>query len=145
MSLITIINDVDKFHCVGAKKDNKQDIIVRFKSHTAKEDLYRKKKNVRRGIKIRPSLAPGRKALLDQANQVLDDYYSDRTNLKNPPHFVFADMHGNLKLKMTNKTRNRLFFKFYSITDLCSLIERNQGDVDDNNIDIDIYGSDSEL
>ena len=43
----TTIDDVDKFHRVGPKKDDEQDIIVRFRSHTAKENVYHKRKSVR--------------------------------------------------------------------------------------------------
>ena len=75
----TTIDDVDKFHRVGPKKDDKQDIIVGFKSHTAKENVYLKRKSVRWGVKIRPSLAPGRKALLDEATQLVDEYCEDPT------------------------------------------------------------------
>ena len=41
------------------------------------------------------------------------DSYND-VNLSNPPHFVYADMHGNLKLKMTQEVEKRTFFSFAS-------------------------------
>ena len=40
----TTMADVDKLHRVGPPKYGKQDIIVRFKSHTAKEKFYIRKK-----------------------------------------------------------------------------------------------------
>ena len=38
----TTMGDVDKLHRIGPPKQGKQDIIVRFKSHTAKENLSRR-------------------------------------------------------------------------------------------------------
>ena len=45
----TTINDVDKFHRVGPKKDKVQDVIVRFKSHTAKENFFLSRKEIKNG------------------------------------------------------------------------------------------------
>ena len=49
------------------------------------------------------------------------DAYND-ANLSKPPHFVYVDMHGNLKLKMTQKVEKRTFFSFTSIAGLCATI-----------------------
>ena len=43
----------------------------------------------------------------------------------NPPEFVYADVHGNLKVKMSHEVRGRAFFKFNSITELAKIIEKN--------------------
>ena len=131
----TIYNDVDKFHRIGRIENGYQDIVIRFKSHTAKENFYEKRKQIKRkGIKIRPSLAPERKKLLNEANKAIEDY----TNIINPPDFVYADIHGNLKVKMKHRDlKNRLFFKFRSITDLNEVIMDAQND--DMNKFNDIY------
>lgn len=118
---VTTFNDVDKFHRVGPVKNNKQDVIVRFKSHTAKENFYKNRKNVNKNVKIKPSLAPGRKELLNDAVNFLAEY--ENSSLKNQPHFVFADMHGNLKLKMTHRVEGKMFFKFNSLEELALTIE----------------------
>ena len=55
------------------------------------------------------------------------DSYND-ANLSNPPRFVYADMHGNLKLKM------RTFFSFTSIAGLCATIEKNQERTGENGV-----------
>ena len=122
---------MDKYHRIGPPKENDvQDIIVRFKSHTAKENFFIKRKNIKKKVKIRPSLAPDRKELLEEAVNMVNEYINNNDNgsmcLKNPPHFVYADMHGNLKLKVTHKFNNKLFFRFSSITELCSLIKNSQ-------------------
>ena len=125
----TSMNEVDKLHRVGPKRDNVQDIIVRFKSHTAKENFYRNRKQIkRRGVKVRPSLTPARRELLDEANEVMKDYETRDYQLNNMPHFVYADLHGNLKLKMAREVKGRLFFNFKSLVELNNLIEKNQED-----------------
>ena len=35
----TTFEDVDKFHRNGPRFENKQDVLIRFKSHSAKENL----------------------------------------------------------------------------------------------------------
>ena len=61
--------------------------------------------------------------MLHDATAILEDY--NTTVLKNPPEFVYADMHGNLFVKMSNEANRRMFFKFSSIVELCSLIEKH--------------------
>ena len=80
----------------------------------------------KRGVKVRPSLAPARRELLDEAIDVVKDYDARDYQLNNMPHFVYADMHGNLKLKMTHAIKGRMFFNFKSLVELNNLIEKNQ-------------------
>ena len=71
-------------------------------------------------------MAPARRELLEEAIELLEEFEGDDdVNLKNPPHFVYADMHGNLKLKMSHKVNGRMFFDFKSIVELNSLIKKN--------------------
>jgi hypothetical protein len=120
---------VDKFHRNGPIDGKNQEIIVRFKSHAAKEIFYKERKNIDTRIKIRPSLAPGRKRLLNESVNFVNDVYSN-SNMENPPDFVYADVHGNLKLKMTKKTKKGLFFNFNSLEQLRFLIDVNQDHLD---------------
>ena len=117
--------DVDKFHRLGPIKQNSQEVILKFKTHSAKENFYLHRKNVKRkNIKIRPSLSPARKELLDQSSDILEDYFN--YEMKNPPHFVFADVHGNLKVKMSKKVHKKMFLNFSSIIHLCNIIDNCQ-------------------
>ena len=50
------------------------------------------------GIKIRPSVALEQNKLLDDATAILEDYNTN-TDLKNPPEFVYVDMHGEPESK----------------------------------------------
>ena len=120
------MNDVDKLHRVGPVKGDKQDCVVRFKSHSAKENFYLKRKSgPRRHIKIGPSLTPSRRELLNDAQYVVEDYIEKNIG-SNLPEFVYADMHGNLKVKMTHNLGRTSFFKFTSIQDLSHIIDKCQ-------------------
>ena len=55
----------------------------------------------------------------------INEVYAD-SNMENPPDFVYADVHGNLKLKMSKKTKKGFFFNFNSIEQLRFLINVNQ-------------------
>ena len=98
---------------------------MRFKSHAAKESFYKERKTIETTAKIRPSLAPERKRLLNESISYINEVYAD-SNMENPPDFVYADVHGNLKLKMSKKTKKGFFFNFNSIEQLRFLIDVNQ-------------------
>ena len=118
---------MDKFHRVGPKKGNTQNIIAHFTSHTAKENFFLRRKQIkRRGVKIQSSLAPGRRELLEEATEFIQEFETHDYDVSNKPHFVFADMYGTLKLKMAMPVKGRMFFNFSSIDELSKLIEKNQ-------------------
>ena len=57
-------------------------------------------------------------------------YWDADVNMQNPPDFVYADVHGNLKLKMKKKTKRGLFFNFNSLEQLRALVASNQEHLD---------------
>jgi hypothetical protein len=115
-SAVTIA-DVDKLHRNGPRRDGKQDIIIRFKSHSAKEAFYKKRKTVKRpNLKIQPSLCEKRRQLLNEANDLIASYQNDQ--VANRPDFVLADIHGNLLVKMSLETNGRSFHKFETLQQL---------------------------
>ena len=127
-------NDVDKCHRNGQIKDNEQEVIVRFKSHTAKESFYEKRKEIpNKSIKIQPSLTAESKSLLEQAREQIADL--QHNGMKNVPEFVYADVHGTLKVKMSlptkvskNSSWTTMFHRFDSIPSLYEVVYRcNQG------------------
>ena len=93
---------------------------MRFKSHSAKEAFYRKRKNARRGIKIQPSLTKGNRDLLQACREAIRDY--EDSELQNPPDFVMANIHGKIQMKMKFKSHNRLFFDITSTQRLHEII-----------------------
>ena len=121
-------HDIDKFHRNGRVHNEKnQDIILRFKSHAAKEAFYKARKSLppaRNNIKIRPSLSPSQKNLLHKANKLIEDY--DMKEEHNPPEFVFANIHGELQVKLKKKSRHGLFVTFHNIDQLVYIIKEAQ-------------------
>ena len=144
------LNDIDKFHRDGEKNGDKQDIILRFKSHSAKEAFYKARATIprvqERKIKVQPSLSAERKKLLSEASELISSYQKrpdrpdhpvhhgpndqpDRPDqpdhpkaYPNPPHFALADVHGNLMVKLSSRTKDGLFFHFDSIEQLSQII-----------------------
>ncbi len=129
----TTFEDVDKFHRNGTRDGMYQDVIVRFKSHSAKENFYNKRKTIQlERIKIQPSLSSDRKKLLGAANDFVQSFKSAPGAYVNCPDFAFADVHGNLLVKMSNRTDNGLFFKFDSLDQLTKIIQLNNHSEADN-------------
>ena len=123
--------EVDKFHRNGRRTDKERDIIIRFKSHSAKELFYKSRKTItNKKLKVQPSLSPERKRLLEASREMLEAYHSDCDEYPNPPHFVLPDEHGNLLLKMKKKTKHGLFLRFDSLQELHTLISKHNSYID---------------
>ena len=123
------MGDVDKFHRNGPYRDGEQEVIVRFKSHAAKEAFYRARKTKENNnIKIRPSLSPNSKLLLNAAVTHLEEYNDNYEKMTNRPEFVFANIHGELQVKFQkNYSKKRgMFISFNSIQDLSCIIANAQ-------------------
>ena len=121
-------DDIDKYHRNGPRYEAKQDILIRFKSHAAKENFYRARKSIkRRGVKVQPSLSAETRSVLDKAKESILHY--EDWDLLNPPDFVMADLHGNLWIKFKNETKEKqMFYKFDSIEKLRALIDTHNTD-----------------
>ena len=117
----TTAEDIDKFHRNGRLTNGKeQDIIIRFKSHSAKEAFYKARKNLapsRKYVKIRPSLSNNQLNLLRDAKAVVDDL-SLGEEAVNPVEFVFANIHGVIQAKLKKKFRGSPFITFNSVSEL---------------------------
>ena len=110
--------DIDKFHRNGPVfEGNKQDVILRFKSHSSKVAFYRGRKTLppeSRAIRIKPSLSPNQRKLLREAEALIDEYRF-RDEIINPPDFVFANIHGEIQVKLKHKYRHGDLVSFYTI------------------------------
>lgn len=94
-----IQDNIDKLHSIGKKNDNRntQSVIVKFKTHSFKEKVYRKRNTIKNTrIKLRPSLTKRRQDLLDEVNKCI----SESTDPDLPVKFAFPDVHGTLKVLM---------------------------------------------
>ena len=122
-------DDIDKFHRNGRLFNGKdQEIIIRFKSHAAKEAFYRARKNLppsRKSVKIRPSLSTNQKNLLRDSQSWVEEYCLN-SEMVNPVQFVFANIHGEIQAKMQKKYRGSPFITFNSVQDLASKLKDAQ-------------------
>ena len=94
-----IQNNIDKLHTIGKNDSNRntQSVIVKFKTHSFKEKVYRKKHAIKSNrIKLRPSLTKRRQDLLDEVNKSISE--SNDPDL--PVKLAFPDVHGTLKVLM---------------------------------------------
>ena len=67
--------NIDKLHRTVPYQPstNTQPVIVKFKSHSFKEKIYNKRKNVNKNIKLVPSLTRRRSQLLNKLQIALND------------------------------------------------------------------------
>ena len=110
-----VINDIDKLHPIGGIKGNKRKVIVRFNSHSKRYDLYRNKKKLPSDIRVSPSLTKRRQKKLSEAIDMVSSIDSVA--------FVFADIHGDLKVRLNEADKNgRYVLKFNSTEHLAEII-----------------------
>ena len=110
-----VVRDIDKMHPIGKIHQNKQKIIIRFKSHSKRYSLYRNKKKLPPGIKLSPSLTKRRQQILHEAIEMVSSMHT--------VNFVFADIHGDLKIRLTEADKDgRFVLGFNSTEDLAQII-----------------------
>ena len=121
----TTITDVDKLHRNGPRRGSQQDIIVRFKSHEAKEEFYKRRKNIKREIWVKPSLSNSNYTLLKDAKEMVKSFQNCSTDYENPPEFVFANVHGDLQVKLKKETSDgTMFYQFNSMQKLYEILNK---------------------
>ena len=67
-------------------------------------------------------MSPAQKNLLDSARSYLDEL--KEVELRNPPEFVFANMHGDIQVKMNQKSPDGLFVSFNSVEQLSRIVNK---------------------
>ena len=108
--------DLDKCHRIGPKDGNKQSVIVRFKSHSSRYNVYEKRKDCPRGIKLlNPSLTKRRKDLLESVQNDIDKM--DSYCMENPFEFAFANKHGDIQVKLRKRLKNKMFIEIMDYED----------------------------
>ena len=109
-----IKKSIDKLHRTGKydQTTKTQPVIVKFTSHSFKEQAYFKRKTIKNSdsnIRITPSLTHHRLELLNLTQSYLqEEYYNKNNDIY--PKFTFADVHENLKLVLNQPFRNRSVF-----------------------------------
>ena len=113
-------HDFDKTHRIGpvleTEKGPRQDVIVRFKSHSTRYNVYLKRKDVKtKTIRITPSLTSKRRKLLSQAQE----QYRNHPDV----NFIYVNIHGDVKVRFHNKFRGHFVHDVYSMEQLNELME----------------------
>ena len=97
-------------------------MIVRFKSHSFKEKIYSKRKNVNKNIKLVSSLTRCYSQLLNKLQIALND--SNENGILDAVKFVLTDVHGSLKLVLQNPYKNRCVFSFNSELEFYQFVDK---------------------
>ena len=116
--------NIDKLHRTAPYRPsiNTQPVIIKFKSHSFKEKIYNKRENVNKNIKLVPLLTKRRLQLLNKLQIALND--SKENGILDAVKFVFADVHGSLKLVLKKPYKNRSVFSFNSELEFYQFVEK---------------------
>ena len=119
LDLPSAVADIDKLHRIGKVRETNgkktQDIIIRFRSHRTRYEVYEKRKSSR-NIKIKPNLTKKRQTLKYEASQLTEN--------NSMINFVYADIHGDIKVRLNNIFRGKYAHNFNSIEELEELLDK---------------------
>ena len=117
LNLAGSVSTIDKMHRIGKirNRDGKrnQDIIIRFKTHHSRYTVMRNRKEAR-SAKIRPNLTKYRNNLQYEASE----YVKEIEKVK----FIYANIHGDLILRLNEEINGEEDFQFNSMNKLKSLL-----------------------
>ena len=115
--------EFDKAHRIGkVQKDNKQPVIVRFKSHSFRANTYadrkrfhQNKKNENVKFKLRVCLTSQRRNLLALMNSKLENEKVE---------FCYANINGNLKVRLKEEVENKKVIDIKTEADIDALLNK---------------------
>ena len=111
-------NDIDKLHRIGKKKEHEgktfQNVIVRFRSHRSRYAVYKERKKLKNGVKMSPNLTKNRLQILHESSQLVQDTEG--------VDFTFANINGDLCVRLTNAHNDRNVWTFTSIQNLRTVL-----------------------
>ena len=118
LNLPNVVNQIDKLHHIGKTRERNgkktRDIIIRFKSHRARYEVYEKRKSSN-NIKIKPNLTKKRQTLRYDATQLVEN--NDKVD------FAYADIHGDIKVRLVNLHKGKYAHNINSIEELEDLLD----------------------
>lgn len=117
----SLSTEFDKAHRIGAKhSDNTQTIIIRFKSHSYRSNLYVERKNYqnRNGnrYKLRVSLTNSRRKLLSEVERKIEN--------NEFVEFAYASVNGAIRIRTKEKFKNRNVFDIRTTEEIDQLLLR---------------------
>ena len=116
-----VTSNTDRLHRIGkTDKNNTQNTIIKFKSHSFKEKIYFKRKAIKqRDVKIKSSLTKHRIELIKDANTLITG------NPGTKFLFTYADVHGNLKSRLKDARNGREVVRFANGKDFNNLFAKS--------------------
>ena len=112
-----LLSSLDKQHRIGKVKivngKKLQNIIVRFKSHSARYSVYKVRKKAK-NVKISANLTKRRSQLLTTASNAI-------TNIEKVA-FCFSNIHGDLMTRLIEPYNGKHVFPFNSLKELSDLL-----------------------
>ena len=112
-----LLSSLDKQHRIGKVKivngKKLQNIIVRFKSHSARYSVYKVRKKAK-NVKISANLTKRRSQLLTTASNAI-------TNIEKVA-FCFSNIHGDLMTRLIEPYNGKYVFPFNSLKELSDLL-----------------------
>ena len=112
-----LAKDIDKTHRIGRVKtrDGKSyQNIVRFKTHQSRYKTYQKRKLLTNDVKIGVHLTRHRGSVLHDSIDFVKDI--------NGVEFAYANIHGDLRVRLTDEYDGRDDFEFTSIQELKEIL-----------------------
>ena len=114
-------SEFDKTHRIGkVNKDNNQPIIVRFKSHSFRSNLYVDRKNHqgKRGsnYKLRVALTSKRRKLLAEVKNRVKDV--------NEVDFAYASVNGDIKVRLVDGIDGKVVFDIRNDNEIDELLAK---------------------
>lgn len=109
--------EFDKAHRIGKAKQNNQPVIVRFKSHSFRANLYsdRKRHQQNGKYKLRVCLTSQRSQLLQKMNENLISEKID---------FCYANINGDLKVRLKEELDRKKIINIKSEDDIYFLLDK---------------------
>lgn len=121
-------NEYDKMHRIGKKDGNKQNLIIRFRSHQFPSNIYYNRKLIKnRTVKVKPSLTKRRTDMLREAEEMSRNCAA--------VHFCFVDFNGTMKIRLHKKFKDRFVHNIDDLDELYTLLNLVSEEEDDYDAD----------
>lgn len=121
-----ILKNIDKLHRVGKynHNDKTQSVIVKFTSHSFKEKVFSKRSNLKKNIKLKPSVTKWHSELIAEANEHIKNF-SKKCEKAFPEDFkvkfAFADVTGTPKVSVERKDSPE-YYAFNSMDEFLDIL-----------------------
>ena len=108
--------ELDKCHCLGKATDGKQSTIIWLKSHSFRASVYASRNNMQnKKLKVK-LLTKHRTKIINYAHRITESVPEVK--------FAYADLNGNLKIRLYEQRQGKYTFPFHSIDSLHNIFRK---------------------